>query len=759
MLPVSLRAACALALGGLSAFAQETFNLRTYNLVPPGANPTAPVPPATASYGNGNWNPMTPGNDVTYEGFQLGANANSSGSLVFNFSAPRNFQRYERFEVTVASLPGNALGTLTLELQSRNSDNTLRRSNWAVSTSGLTRHGDKLVFNFKTGGTHVGGLPADLAAIRTVILRGDAAQPPVPTRLIIREISAIETALCDPLYFTPSRILGFGTWADFRTPQGGALMLGAGATNSADSSFYFRYVNSAAQVADERDLTPYQTFAVTARALSGNQADLRLELRSTDGGMSHWTLPRASFASATPSTVPFDLRTPANSGSPTPANLSRISGMSISALGNLGTLNVRWSIGAIDLAPSTPTAFTFRRGLNISHWMSQLSGSLQYNPDRLSPALLQHIQSLVRVGEANGPRAFDHVRLPIDYDKLGTLDTATNPPTYVINLEQAGRVSDAIRWASDRGLGTILDLHKLPGLALGDPNGASNPLFTGDASTTSEAYVAQAAIVWQAVAQHFANVGPELRFELMNEPRHFNRWGYGSEHSEDVALVQEVLREEVRKISPKRVIYITTNNRGFIGTFYGAQKSQPGHTAFGVFPQTPTPEPIYGWDDNIAYTIHFYEPQGLTHFGMGTNTVKFTASQIEAALGANSADANSVHARFDKLRADITNTIAPNSYLRQYREIHIGEFGITKEAARQHGDLYPRGTPNTAEYHQSIRAHFMYRVRVKAEQHGFAWCAWDYLNDEFSLFDRTGTATPVPNSAGVALLKATPPTP
>jgi hypothetical protein len=187
-----------------------------------------------------------------------------------------------------------------------------------------------------------------------------------------------------------------------------------------------------------------------------------------------------------------------------------------------------------------------------------------------------------------------------------------------------------------------------------------------------------------------------------------------------------------------------------------AQKTQPGHTAFGVFPTTQTSDPLYGWDENIAYTIHFYEPQGLTHYGIGPNIVRFNSDQIEAALAPDSTNSNSVNFRFNKLRADITNVSGSSSYLRQYHEIHVGEFGITKAAARDHGALYPRGTPNTGEYHASVRAHFMYRVRVKAEQHGLAWCAWDYLDDEFSLFDRTGTGTPVANSAGAALLKATP---
>ena len=777
---LSLRALCAFFIGGLSALAQQSFTIRTYDLVPAGTNPAIPANPATFGYGEstaGNWSPTTAGNDVTYEGFQIAGTATSHGRLVFNYSAPRDFSVFDRIEVTAAVLPGNQLNQFTLELRSTDTNGTVRRSIWYTGTNlALTRHGDKVIFTITAApGWSQNGLVVDRTRIDTVILGGNRSNPAQDARLIIRDIRAVNDALMIPRHFADDRIVAYSSWGPWgRVPWSGStvpdsLVLDhnttANATATQGHGLYFRYVNNGTpNVQDERDLTAYDYLDVEAQALSGNASDLRVELKTVGGGAGYWTLPATSFANR--STLRLDLRAFALHPGVAAPNLSRVFGVLIYPAASNGAA-VRWQFGSLRLAKHTPAqVFTFRRGLNMSHWMAQLNNTYPTFADsaRLNDTHLDHIDSLTR--GVGGPRAFDHIRIPVAYDEAGILDTAATPPVYTLKATFVSAFSNLLLQARARGLGVILDLHTLPGLAMGED--IAHPLFAGSTTPpkTAAAYQAEAEAVWRALARHFANEGPWLRFELMNEPRYARRLTTGENagensyepmHNRAIAKSQEALRRVIRETNPARTIYVTTNNLGSMFMFSGPQRSQPGYgdgnNEWGVFSTTPTADPYYGWDQNLAYTIHYYEPFDLTHFYTGDTPL--TATALQNALSPT----GSIHTQFNKLRSDITNQVSPNNYLRQYREIHIGEFGITKAAAIAHGGAYY----NHPEY-SSVRAHFMHRVREKAEEHGFAWCAWDYLDDDFATFDTkrvngvvvldaNGAPVREANSAGAALLR------
>ncbi|MCU0791466.1 MAG: glycoside hydrolase family 5 protein [Opitutaceae bacterium] len=759
---VPLRALCALFLGGLSAFAQEKLHIHTFDRLPAALKPAQP----TVTYG-GTWAPdpeNTPPADVTkrltYEGLEFTGTATTNGFVTFTYNdaSVLDLSRFTRIEVTVAGLTGNQLNPLTLELGSQ-TGGTTRRSVFYAGTAHLTRFGEKVVFHLDNPSlTPVwhrdGGVAYNRAAVKTITLGSNWPNPAGNVRVIIRDVHAVTDSLMEPLHFPNARIAGYGNWFNW-TKDGNRINLPPGATASSGNGLYLGYVGGNPAVQDERDLTGYEYLDIEAGLLAGNDSDLRIDLKSIGNGASFWIIPRQSFSTNALTTLRINLRTPVGQSDAFPVNLSRIYGVLLSPAATDGK-PVRWQIGGLRLVPAP--AYTYRRGINISHWLSQNSSYFPYaSPTRFRAALATHLSDLRRSGLV----AIDHIRIPVEYQKIGNLGgTASNPTFTLINEEwQNGQLTrgikpleDAIAWARGENLGVILDLHSLPGLQLGGYAPETPHTLFADTNPNS-LQRAQARAVWRTIAQRFANHGPWLRFELMNEPV---RLPLGTVDSNTrVAVVQEDLRRVVRESNPNRVIYLTANDSGNRGSFWGLQLSQPRYPAFNTRPTTAPADPdalAFRPDKNVAYTIHYYDPVPLTHYGLPTGNKKAdgtdeihniarTAAQLDAAFG----PAGGIATTFSGLRWDLINPAATNHALLEYREVHVGEFGITKSAIDAHASLYPRNG------FTDVRAQFMRRVRDEVENHGFAWSAWDYLNTEFSSFDGAGD-TPAANTAGQALI-------
>lgn len=307
--------------------------------------------------------------------------------------------------------------------------------------------------------------------------------------------------------------------------------------------------------------------------------------------------------------------------------------------------------------------YTFKRGLNISHWLSQNYGERSYGADWFGEKDMQWIAD----------QGFDHVRIPVDFKYWRQEDGSLNEAALV-------PFDQACAWARKRGLGVVLDVHYLPGTNF---TSEKNALYTDDALIQKSAYF------WEKVAAQYADAGPWLRFELLNEPV--------ADNNADVNALMAKLLAAVRKTNPTRIVYITSNRWSSFDTVGDV-----------VLPNDP----------NVALTLHFYQPFIFTHQSTNWTQLKPPMPQIKfpgvvpelpdtlpayvrKEAGEELSAGQSIDPKFDKL-AEWHLENAPAL------EIYIGEYGAYQAADAD-----------------SIRNYYAAVVEA-AESRGFGTAAWDY---------------------------------
>lgn len=206
-----------------------------------------------------------------------------------------------------------------------------------------------------------------------------------------------------------------------------------------------------------------------------------------------------------------------------------------------------------------PPSFNF--GVNVSHWLSQLGPHMVYGDPHWFAE-----EDVAWIAE-NG---YDHLRLPVDGRLL--LDAGGNLQT--LHLKP---VDQALVWASEHGLGIVLDMHFLDGADF-TRAGFDNRLFENPHLR------ARAVALWGALARRYHRAGDLLRFELINEPVAAN--------PVDLATLQRAMLEEIRSVSRDRVIYVTSNEWG-----------RPASREQMYVPRDP----------RVILAFHFYEPFIFTH--------------------------------------------------------------------------------------------------------------------------------------------------
>jgi endoglucanase len=338
------------------------------------------------------------------------------------------------------------------------------------------------------------------------------------------------------------------------------------------------------------------------------------------------------------------------------------------------------TLGVVSSALAADRPATFKRGVNVSHWLSQNYGERPYAADWFTE---EDVAWIAKQG-------FDHIRYPID-GRIWLLEDGSIDDSKVVPFERA------LQWTREHGLGAVLDMHFLPGASF-DPGAQEAAVFT------DRALQERVAEFWRRVARRFAKEGEYLRFEILNEP---------------VALENQQLNPfnarmlaAIRESNPTRVVYITSNRWSGFGTVNDV-----------VVPPDP----------NVAITLHFYEPMIFTHqraswtnfppdmpvvpfpgrvpnlhgkipadhFAIGTSETELTVAEIDAAF-----------ARV----AEWVEVNAPG------REIYIGEFGA-----------YDRAPADS-------RRRYVAAVVAAAERHGWGWAVWDYQGG-FAVRDAKGGAT------------------
>ncbi len=203
----------------------------------------------------------------------------------------------------------------------------------------------------------------------------------------------------------------------------------------------------------------------------------------------------------------------------------------------------------------------FKRGVNLSHWLSQCDLSDRHHLDNAVKTI-----DLKRLADAGA----DHVRLPVDYKLIETeKDSLDASGLRYIDL--------AFQYCKDAGLAMLLDLHSAPGMNFSTPE--ENSIWN------REDLQNRFAQIWTGLSRHFGESDLEtLAFELLNEPT--------AKNNQDWNRIATIGYEAVRSISRQRLIFIGSNSWQSPYTF-------PDLKVFD--------------DARVVYSFHFYEPFIFTH--------------------------------------------------------------------------------------------------------------------------------------------------
>lgn len=322
--------------------------------------------------------------------------------------------------------------------------------------------------------------------------------------------------------------------------------------------------------------------------------------------------------------------------------------------------------------------FDIKRGVNISHWLSQ---SGRRGAEREVFFTSDDVEKIAGFG-------YDHIRLPIDEEQMW--DEDGNKETRAFELLHA-----AIGWANESNLRVIVDLHIIRSHHFNVPE---NPLWTDRAEQLKFVEL------WRQLSGELKEYPLDMvAYELMNEavaddPDDWNR------------LVAETM-VAIRELEPERKIVIGSNRWQSVNTF----------------PDLVIP----GNDPHIILSFHFYEPFLLTHH-------KASWTHIRDYDGPVNYPGLSVDpANLEGLSEDLKRTIGNHNHV--YTKESMEEMiGIPLQYAKERNlPLYCGEWGSLPTVPQEMRLQWYADVREILEKHEIAWANWDYKGG-FGVVDRDG---------------------
>jgi endoglucanase len=213
------------------------------------------------------------------------------------------------------------------------------------------------------------------------------------------------------------------------------------------------------------------------------------------------------------------------------------------------------------------------RGINMGGWLSQIDAIQEKDPDKF-PGIDKHMETFITGSDFANVKSwgFDHVRIPVDSYLFFTEDE--NPiENRLLNLDRS------VEFAKQNGLKLILDLHECPGHDFSEVTKSPvQKLFDSD-----DTYIKKTEKIWAFLAERYGQKDHVL-FETLNEPV--------APAPEIWNNVKDRLCREIRKHAPKSTIITGSNMWNWPSTYNSLTPFE---------------------DDNLIYSVHFYEPLLFTH--------------------------------------------------------------------------------------------------------------------------------------------------
>lgn len=323
---------------------------------------------------------------------------------------------------------------------------------------------------------------------------------------------------------------------------------------------------------------------------------------------------------------------------------------------------------------TAPSGFVIARGVNISHWLSQVYG--------FSPRDVFFTKEDVLLIDSLG---FDHIRLPIDEVELW--DEKGNKKDSAFKY-----LTSALDWCMDAQVRVIVDLHIIRSFYFNAGNeGQKNTLFSDEKEQ-----------------QHFYNMWVQLSevlkqypdsmvaYELLNE-------AVAENHEDWNKLVAGGIKT-IRAKEPNRTIFVGSNMWQICRTF----------------PNLKVPAE----DKNLVLSFHNYDPLLFTHYKANWTAFKEFNDSVKYPGQVISKD---VYER-NKHMAVNEGVIAFEESLKEYGPARYKEiFKPAIDKAKELGlPLYCGEFGCLPNVKRSERLQYYKDITAVFVENGIAYTAWDY---------------------------------
>jgi endoglucanase len=228
----------------------------------------------------------------------------------------------------------------------------------------------------------------------------------------------------------------------------------------------------------------------------------------------------------------------------------------------MGKVGIAMSLQPEILPLVAKRANHLRRGINLSHWFSQVYQAAGYTPEHFDSYMTAQDIALIKT------MGFDHVRFPIAAEPI--LNPA-NP--WQLPLEYIARLNREVQAMLDLDLAVIIDIH----------SGAPFKKALAVSDDNVDAFVS----FWTALAENFSRFDAGLVFfEILNEPEIQNpkRWNE----------IQNRTAQTIRRVAPNHTLILSGDE----------------WSALTMLELLEPPE-----DRNIICNFHLYDPLIFTHQG------------------------------------------------------------------------------------------------------------------------------------------------
>ncbi len=323
--------------------------------------------------------------------------------------------------------------------------------------------------------------------------------------------------------------------------------------------------------------------------------------------------------------------------------------------------------------------FDIKKGVNISHWLSQ---SGRRGAEREAFFTRDDVEQIAGFG-------YDHIRLPIDEEQMW--DEEGNKETRAFEL-----LHEAIGWALEFDLRLIVDLHIFRSHHFNAPE---NPLWTDRAEQLKFVEI------WRQLSGELKDYPLDMvAYELMNE-------AVADDPDDWNNLVAETI-EALRELEPTRKIVIGSNRWQSVNTF----------------PDLVIPED----DPHIILSFHFYEPFLLTHHQASWTHIRDYSGPVNyPGLSVDPAD-------LEGLPEEVVTAIGHHN--RVYTKESMEEMiMIPVRYAMEHNlPLYCGEWGSLPTVDRGMMLQWYADVREILEKHEIAWANWDYKGGFGVVNGRTG---------------------